>query len=54
MNMKVRVIVAALSAAGVIAPVTALADTITPVAVTPPVAQSPAVGNTYAVSYPVT
>lgn len=52
MNTKVKLIVAALSAAGVIAPLPALADTITPL-VTTLTPQSPVVGNTYVVSYPV-
>jgi len=54
MKMKVKLVVAALSAAGVIAPMTTLADTISPPTLVPPTAQSPAIGNTYSVSYPVT
>ena len=53
MKMNIKVIVAALSAAGVIAPLSAMADTITPAAPVPPVAQSVAPAN-YTVSYPVT
>ncbi len=53
MKMKTKVLVAALTAAGVIAPF-ANADTITPPATVPPQAQNPAVSNVYTVTYPVT
>ena len=57
MKMNVRIIVAALSAVGLIAPVQqALADTITPPAVTPPAANPnpPTIPATNTVTYPVT
>ena len=57
MKMNVRIIVAALSAVGLIAPVQqALADTITPPAITPPAANPnpPTIPSTNTVTYPVT
>ena len=54
MKMKVKILVAALGAAGLIAPLSqALADTITGPIVIPPLAQS-ANPESYAVTYPVT
>src|SRR5438128_959202 len=52
MKMKVRMIVAALCAVGVVAP--AVADTITPTTVVPPLAQPVSAQTTYTVTYPVT
>src|SRR5450759_5296275 len=55
MKTNVKLIVAALCAVGLIAPLQqALADTITPPAIVPPTAQTPTAPATYTVTYPVT
>src|SRR3954451_4799525 len=55
MKMNAKLIVAALCAVGIVAPLQqALADTITPPAVVPPTAQTPTTPTTYTVTYPVT
>jgi hypothetical protein len=55
MKMNVKMIVAALCAVGVVAPLQhAFADTITPPTVVPPTAQTPTAPATYTVTYPVT
>ena len=55
MKTNVKMIVAALCAAGVVAPLQqAFADTFGPPTLVPPTAQTPAAPATYTVTYPVT
>ena len=55
MKTNVKIIVAALCAVGVVAPLQqALADTFGPPTLVPPTAQTPATPATYTVTYPVT
>ena len=55
MKMNVKMIVAALCAVGVVAPLQqAFADTFGPPVLVPPTAQTPATPDVYTVTYPVT